>query len=57
MTLQEAFDATGCATPAELAKLLGISRQAVSSVWDHDAIPKLRVFEIEAIVKGRAEAV
>ena len=48
MTIEEALAATGCANKAQLAKLLGISRQAVNNMGD--TVSKAREFQIRAMV-------
>lgn len=48
MTIKEAMAITGCATKSELAKLLGISRQAVSNMGNN--ITEAREYQIRAMV-------
>lgn len=49
MTIQEAMEALG--SKSEIARLLGVSRQAVSK-WG-DELPPLRVYQIKEILAER----
>ncbi|PZT84889.1 MAG: hypothetical protein DI627_14255 [Acinetobacter sp.] len=55
MTRDEAIAKLDCSL-AEMARLLGVTTAAVAK-WDKEQIPKLREYEINALVEKREKSI
>lgn len=54
MTVRDAMNSLGCASKAQLARVLGMHRQGVQQ-WG-DMVPEMRQYQIESILRQRDAA-